>query len=794
MYLIMRCTQLRYARSKFLNHYRQYNVGIVNETNRWLSNLPSERNIGSNRTILNRYDINNSISNRSFTLSSLKYGNKPLKPSSKVEVTVQELKEKKADEKKPETLPQPEVKRTIRQKIVDELVHYYHGFRLLGIDVKISTGLVWRILRGKTLTRREYRLLMRTVGDLFRLVPFSVFIIVPFMEFLLPVFIKFFPGMLPSTFQTSKEKEDKIRSSLKLKLEMAKFLQGTLDEMQVQHKDRYSQSAKEFTEWFHKVRTSGEEVTSDEIMKFSKVFEDEITLDSLTRSQLIALCRVLEVQTLGTNNFLRFQLRMKLRSLVADDQMIQRDGVNSLTLAEVQQACRARGMRAYGVPETRLRNQLTQWLDLSLNKKVPPSLLLLSSALMLPETIPTSDKLKATISSLPETIVTQTKAAIAEKEGKIDHKVKIEVLKEEEKKIKEERREHREERLKLEKEREKMMEKEKKDKELLVDKAPVISATSTPILEDSAAKIVTEKLEKLEKLDKKDDTLQSQDLEILERAIDNVSKEHKFVKEKGEIKELKEELAEYEEDVEDLHKHTAETQVEDVKETVAAKRLFKSVNKLINKLDKVLVDLEKKEKQLKKDLEVEETTDKDKKKQELLKIDDIMEHIKKIKDVPDQSRIEKITKVLQKMDDDKDGSLKVEDVLRVIEIIGKENVKLTDKQIDELIELIEKEEVLEVEDKIEKLLQKEKETQHIKAEFKHTKKEKPVEETKPKNDQESSATSPAADENKSTPPSSSGNVKMESHPIIPPSPPSPPPPPPVNSIEKNEPKDNSKIL
>lgn len=78
---------------------------------------------------------------------------------------------------------------------------------------------------------------------------------------------------------------------------------------------------------------------------------------------------------------------------------------------------RTRGMRAYGVSEYRLRSQLNQWLDLSLNEKVPPSLLLLSRALMLPETIPTSDKLKATISALPETIVKQTQAAIGEKEG-----------------------------------------------------------------------------------------------------------------------------------------------------------------------------------------------------------------------------------------------------------------------------------------------------------------------------------------------------------------------------------------
>lgn len=85
--------------------------------------------------------------------------------------------------------------------------------------------------------------------------------------------------------------------------------------------------------------------------------------------------------------------------------MIRKEGIETLDLMELQQACRLRGMRAYGLSPERLRFQLSQWLDLSLNKKVPPSLLLLSRAFMLPETIPTTDKLKATISALPETVV-----------------------------------------------------------------------------------------------------------------------------------------------------------------------------------------------------------------------------------------------------------------------------------------------------------------------------------------------------------------------------------------------------
>ncbi|KAG8321010.1 letm1 and EF-hand domain-containing protein 1, mitochondrial [Homalodisca vitripennis] len=222
------------------------------------------------------------------------------------------------------------------------------------------------------------------------------------------------------------------------------------------------------------VRTEGGGLTSnEEILKFSKLFEDEITLDSLTRSQLMALCRVLELQPFGTTTLLRFQLRMKLRSLAADDVRIKKEGVDSLTQSELQQACRARGMRALGMSEERLRAQLTQWLDLSLNEKVPPSLLLLSRAFMLPETITTTEKLVATISALPDTVATKTKAVIGEREGKVDNKTKIELIKEEVAKIQEEKKE-------IEEEAKVVV---KLDKEVIVDKAPTLTDTATVLID-----------------------------------------------------------------------------------------------------------------------------------------------------------------------------------------------------------------------------------------------------------------------------------------------------------------------
>lgn len=85
--------------------------------------------------------------------------------------------------------------------------------------------------------------------------------------------------------------------------------------------------------------------------------------------------------------------------------MIQKEGIDSLAVWELQDACRTRGMRALGMPEQRLKYQLSEWLDLHLNHKIPTSLLLLTRTLYLPEHLTAEDQLKATISVLPEDAV-----------------------------------------------------------------------------------------------------------------------------------------------------------------------------------------------------------------------------------------------------------------------------------------------------------------------------------------------------------------------------------------------------
>ncbi|KAJ8263540.1 hypothetical protein COCON_G00159970 [Conger conger] len=294
----------------------------------------------------------------------------------------------------PAPAPAPKVpdklvaRKSLGQRVVEELKHYYNGFRLLGIDTNIAGRMVWRLLHGQVLTRRERRRLLRTCADLFRLVPFMVFIIVPFMEFLLPVFLKLFPQMLPSTFETESKKAEKQKKGLAAKLELAKFLQETIAEMARRNKAQTESETQKFSTYVQQVRHTGEQPTTKDIVKFSKLFEDELTLEHLERPQLVALCKLLELQPIGTNNLLRFQLMLQLRTIKADDEMIATEGVPAMSVSELQAACRSRGMRSLGLTTDQLRQQLQQWLDLHLKENVPPSLLLLSRAMYLTDLTP----------------------------------------------------------------------------------------------------------------------------------------------------------------------------------------------------------------------------------------------------------------------------------------------------------------------------------------------------------------------------------------------------------------------
>lgn len=290
--------------------------------------------------------------------------------------------------------------------------HYVSGFKLLMLDMRTAVKLLTRVTRGHSLSRRERMQLLRTSADVFRLIPFAAFVIIPFLELLLPLTLKLFPNMLPSTFEDKLQKEEKLKRELKASIELAKFLQDTLEVMaeglKKSSNEETQQTAKELTQFIKKLR-NGDSATNEDIIKFSKLFSDEITLDHIQRPQLVAMCKYMGIPTFGSDPILRFQLRNKLRQIRSDDRMIHWEGVNSLSMDELQEALRSRGMRATGMSKQRMRSMLQEWMELSLNKSIPSSLLILSRAFAVAtdKIISPQEALSNTLGSLPDQVVNE---------------------------------------------------------------------------------------------------------------------------------------------------------------------------------------------------------------------------------------------------------------------------------------------------------------------------------------------------------------------------------------------------
>jgi LETM1 and EF-hand domain-containing protein 1 len=251
--------------------------------------------------------------------SSQKDHESHLKTESPIEKAIRDAKENKLSEK--ETEPTKGAKPSLSVRVKKELMHYWQGSKLLGKEISISYRLVKKLLYGTSLSRREQRQLKRTTGDMLRLVPFIVILAIPFLEFALPVLLKFFPNMLPSTFESKFQEEEKKKRLLQVRLQVAKFLQETVTEMSVAGTST-SSAGKEFGDFLLKYRTSGEQAPIDEMVKICKKFQDELTLSSLSRPQLVSMARYMNINAFGTDSFLRQQIENRLKYLKADDKVI----------------------------------------------------------------------------------------------------------------------------------------------------------------------------------------------------------------------------------------------------------------------------------------------------------------------------------------------------------------------------------------------------------------------------------------------------------------------------------------
>ncbi|KAK7466983.1 LETM1 domain-containing protein ylh47 [Stygiomarasmius scandens] len=510
------------------------------------------------------------------------------------------------------------------KKVKHEAAHYWHGSKLLVSEVRISARLQWKILHGEQLTRRERRQLRRTTQDLLRLVPFAVFVVVPFMELLLPVALKLFPNMLPSTFEDKFAAEEKQRKLLRSRLEMAKFLQETLRESGLKA-NAHIVGSDAFKEFFRKVRSTGESPSATDVINVARLFDDDLTLDNLSRPQLVSMCRYMDLNAFGTDNFLRGAIRSRLLQLRRDDQLIDQEGVDSLSTSELQAACQSRGIRTTGVSPARLREELSTWIDLHLHNRVSGVLLVLGRAFNFDQK-PGEDEdgktsviksIESVLSGLPDNLLNEAELEVDS--DKASYKQKLEVLQQQEELIEDE---------------EEQEQKEEDARRAKREAAELEAQTAQSLLPDS--ELMPERLEE------DNARMTTEQLKELGEALSILSAKSSVLKERAELRSLMEENLQAE---------------EDPKSPSGA--LTKRIRSMLTKIDK---QLEEYDSRVGSSLQMISADA-----QGRISVQDLEKALAVIKHRPDE---EVGHAVIQKLDVDKDGFVELEHVLELVKEEG----------------------------------------------------------------------------------------------------------------------------
>ncbi|VDB99117.1 unnamed protein product [Peniophora sp. CBMAI 1063] len=544
--------------------------------------------------------------------------------------------------------PQKPLMTRVWAKVKHEAQHYWHGSKLLAKEVRISTRLQWKILHGESLTRRERRQLKRTTQDLLRLIPFAVFVVVPFMEFLLPVALKLFPNMLPSTFEDKYAADEKARKLLRVRLEMAKFLQETLRESGLKA-NAHIVGSDEFKEFFRKVRSTGESPSTEDIVKVAKLFDDDLTLDNLSRPQLVSMCRYMGLNAFGTDNFLRGAIRSRLAQLRRDDNAIFSEGIDALSTSELQNAAQSRGIRAYGVSPARLREELATWINLHLHHRVSGVLLVLGRAFEYDRPAGRDSEGKAAVirslehvlSGLPDNLLNEAELEV--EADKASNKQRLEVLQQQEELIEDEQEQEQKEeearRAQRAAEERKKQEEEARLAESLLPDSELHPPEEAPAVED--ARMTTEQLKELAEV-----------LSVL-------SAKSSVIKERDELAAL-------------MAENEGTAAAEDPKSAQAA--LVKRVRSMLTKIDK---QLEEYDARVGNSLQMVACDP-----QGRIPIRDVEKALNVIKHKPEEDVVKN---VIEKLDADKDGFVELEHVLTLARDEGLGIVIDNDKEAQNIL-------------------------------------------------------------------------------------------------------------
>uniref|UniRef100_A0A8C9GDR8 Letm1 RBD domain-containing protein n=1 Tax=Piliocolobus tephrosceles TaxID=591936 RepID=A0A8C9GDR8_9PRIM len=227
----------------------------------------------------------------------------------------------------------------LKSNINHTVVWVKTGILLFLTNMKISKNLIIKRLKGYRLSYSEYKLLIRTVNDMFKLIPFSFFIIVPFAEFLLPIVLRIYPNLLPSTFKNNDDNLTNIKKKIYAKQQLSKFLQQLIEEKEKQLSENIDidvEKKKKILNKFHLQLINKDEsdvnpfLNVNDTLKIAKIFKEEFALDKMQLKTLQTICHLLGLKPYSIQYHVVLQLRHHFLRLQREDRELIYEGVDNL--------------------------------------------------------------------------------------------------------------------------------------------------------------------------------------------------------------------------------------------------------------------------------------------------------------------------------------------------------------------------------------------------------------------------------------------------------------------------------
>jgi len=216
--------------------------------------------------------------------------------------------------------------------------------------------------QGIALTRREFRFILKSKEDTYKLAPFSILLFI--LPEAIPFLVVFAPQFIPSTCVTD---EQLMKKRIKLQ----------------ERRDNTTQIALRSTQKSELLPVT-DFITVNKLLRTAKVYHDAFAYELIKRKSLQAYGKFMGISTWAPSSIVANRLKARFRYLREDDALLKSEGIDYLTPEELIEANEERGMRTLNQTDGQLRQTLNDWITVSLSQSPPvPDLLLILSRVFL---------------------------------------------------------------------------------------------------------------------------------------------------------------------------------------------------------------------------------------------------------------------------------------------------------------------------------------------------------------------------------------------------------------------------